>query len=531
MPTDLNIVIAQLNPIVGDIAGNEAMVINTCAAQNDADLIIFSELFLSGYPPEDLIFRPAFMDAIEASTKRIIKATENYACGIVLPLPLRANKAPAHADIPHSEQIHSAAHLIHQGRIVHSACKHKLATYGVFDEDRHFTPGPMPDVFTFKDTRIALPICEDFWHPDISAHLAMQNPDIVIVPNGSPYHIGKHALRLARAQAFVEKVNAPLIYVNQVGGQDELVFDGGSFVMDAAGKIASQLPFFDTEVGTSLSGEPMEESEEIYAALTLGLRDYVRKNNFPGVIIGLSGGVDSALTAALAVDALGADNVHCVMMPTRFTSEDSLKDARECAEMLGVSYEIKEIAAPMEAFEATLPGLEGTAHENIQSRIRGLILMALSNSSGKMVLSTGNKSEMAVGYATLYGDMCGGYNALKDVYKTQVYELCHWRNTVNQVIPNSILTKAPTAELRDNQTDQDSLPEYDVLDAILEALIEGEKSAADIIAMGHDEVDVRKVQKLLYMAEYKRRQAPPGAKITRRAFGRERRYPITNGFV
>ena len=445
-----------------------------------------------------------------------------------------------HDDVVHDEQIHNCVILIHNGEISHVITKHRLANYGVFDEKRIFIPGDMPDVFEFKGLRVAFPICEDFWHDDVMTHLTAQQPDIIITPNGSPFTVDKQNMRIEKAREVCAKAQCPAIYVNQVGGQDELVFDGASFVMDAKGDVAFQAAEFEEGVydvtfedGQFSCPENIAQyigDEELYQALVLGLRDYISKNGFPGVLLGLSGGIDSALSAVIAVDALGADKVQCIMMPSPFTSQDSLDDAAALAENLGCAYETIGIEKAMDAFEDTIPDLKNTAHENMQSRTRGLILMALSNSSGKMVLSTGNKSEMAVGYATLYGDMCGGFNALKDLYKGQVYALSKWRNRDGEVIPGRIITKAPTAELKDNQTDQDTLPEYDVLDDILECLIEHEMSTADIIKRGHDEQTVKRVWTMLDRAEYKRRQAPPGVKITSRAFGRDRRYPITNKF-
>jgi NAD+ synthase len=412
-----------------------------------------------------------------------------------------------------------------------------LPNNGVFDEKRVFTAGALSDVMRFRGRTLGVLICEDMWEADVAAHLKAQGAELLISLNASPYSTQKAKQRIVHAHARCTENNLPLLYVNQIGGQDELAFDGASFVMDQTGTVTHQLKKYEEDLRTlSLGDAPdalqaPESLAEMYGALVLGLRDYILKNNFPGILLGLSGGIDSALAAIIAADAIGADKVHCVMMPSRYTSQDSLDDAAELADNLGCTYEIKSIDAPMAAFEGLIEDLNGTAHENMQSRSRALILMALSNANGKMVLSTGNKSEMAVGYATLYGDMCGGYNALKDVYKTQVYALSAWRNTQGHVMPERIITKAPTAELKDNQTDQDSLPPYDVLDDILECLIESEMSIAQITARGHDTAIVTRVWSMLDRAEYKRKQAPPGTVLTTKSFGRDRRYPMTNQFL
>lgn len=537
MAAALTITLAQINPTVGALSANTDKM-REVWKNAQSDLVVFSEMALCGYPPEDLVLKPAFLDEIERHVGTLIEFSRNTdtAALIMTPYRAKASKDKPHSDIIHDEEVHNCALLIHHGEILHTISKHRLANYGVFDEKRTFIAGPMPQVIEFKDTRLAVPICEDFWHEDVIASLAAQKPDVLITPNGSPFTVDKQEMRAAKAREVAKAINAPVIYINQVGGQDDLVFDGASFVMDAEGALIHQLKSFEEDVFDYRPGAPAGKKQDpdalqnIYDALVLGLHDYVRKNGFSGVLLGLSGGIDSALSAVIAAEAIGAENVQCVMMPSPFTSQDSLDDAKAQAETLGCPYEIISIEKPMEAFEATIPNLSGTAHENMQSRTRGLILMALSNSNGKMVLSTGNKSEMAVGYATLYGDMCGGFNALKDLYKTQVYALSEWINREREIIPARIITKAPTAELKDNQTDQDSLPEYDALDDILECLIEREMVAADIVARGHDEATVSRVWRMLDLAEYKRRQAPPGVKITSRAFGRDRRYPITNRF-
>jgi NAD+ synthase len=448
------------------------------------------------------------------------------------------------------DKLHNAVALLANGRLETLRYKHDLPNYGVFDEKRVFAPGPAPGPIAFRGVRIGVPICEDMWTEETCETLSETGAEMLIVPNGSPFERAKDDVRLNLAVARITETGLPLAYLNQVGGQDELVFDGASFALNADCALALQMPRFEeavalTEWSKGANGEWRmatgavaklpEAEEETWMACVLGLRDYVEKNRFPGVVLGLSGGIDSALVAAMAVDALGRSRVHCVMLPYAYTSKESLADAEQCARLLGVRYDVVPIREPVDGFLSALrPMFAGTnrdtTEENIQSRARGTILMAISNKFGSMVLTTGNKSEMSVGYATLYGDMNGGFNPIKDVYKTEVYRLAGWRNAQSAVIPESILTKAPTAELRENQKDQDTLPPYDVLDEILECLVEHEMAVADIARRGHDEALVRRVQHMLYVAEYKRRQAAPGVKITRRNFGRDRRYPITNGF-
>jgi NAD+ synthase len=449
--------------------------------------------------------------------------------------------------------------LLDGGKIAGKSFKHELPNYGVFDEKRVFAPGPLPGPLNVRGVRLGVPICEDIWIPDACECLAETGAEILAVPNGSPFEAGKEDMRVQLAVARVNESGLPLIYLNQVGGQDELVFDGASFVLNADRSLALAMPSWREAVTVSewvkgadgkwvcATGERAgEESREsaIYHAMMLGLRDYVNKNRFPGVVLGLSGGIDSALSAAVAVDALGKERVRAVMLPSRYTSQESFGDADECARRLGVSYETIEIERAVKGFGDTLaPVFAGkaadTTEENIQSRIRGLILMAISNKFGPMLLTTGNKSEMSVGYATLYGDMCGGFNVLKDVYKVEIFRLARWRNEHapegalgpdGAVIPERILAKPPTAELRANQTDQDTLPPYEILDGILECLVEREMSFEDTVAKGFDPATVKRVEQLLYVSEYKRRQAPPGVKISPRNFGRDRRYPITNAF-
>jgi NAD+ synthase len=468
--------------------------------------------------------------------------------------------------------VFNAVHLLDGGAVRAVRTKHELPNYGVFDEKRVFAAGPLPEPIDFRGTRIGVPICEDVWFPAVPAALARAGAEILIVPNGSPFELGKLEQRLALARARCRETGLPMVYVNQVGGQDELVFDGGSFVTDAAGTPVAALPAWEETVttlsfrrgGSSLetlpeTGAPLAHLEdrlgtvlpeddcalaEIYAAMTLGLRDYVRKNRFPGIVLGLSGGIDSALSAAVAVDALGPERVHAVRLPSRFTSAASQDDAADCAGRLGITLMTLPIEASVAALEATLAPLfagrgRDTTEENLQARSRGILLMALSNKFGWMVLTTGNKSEMSVGYATLYGDMCGGFSVLKDVYKTTVFALSLWRNRhrpagalgpEGAVIPDAVIAKPPTAELRPNQTDQDSLPPYPELDGILRGLIEHELPAETIAAQGFPIETVRRIQHMLHSAEYKRRQAPPGVKITTRNLSRDRRYPITNAF-
>lgn len=541
----LHITLAQINPTVGALERNYQRILDAWdEAPDHADIVVLPELAVTGYPPEDLVLKPSFIDAADNIVERLIDASAQRKAAIVITAPWRRDG-----------KIYNAAHLVHDGFVIGTACKHNLPNYGVFDERRIFAQGDLPAPVTFKGHKIGLMICEDMWFPAPASALKNAGAEILIVPNGSPYHRGKTAERTAQASARARETGLPLIYVNQIGGQDDLVFDGGSFAMNESGRIIVQSARFTDDIRTThwekndgghwlclsdSAAPPMDAHEEVYQACVLAVRDYVTKNGFPGVLIGMSGGIDSALTAAIAVDALGAECVHCVMMPSPFTSQDSLDDAKACSDALGVHYTIHSIEPAMRAFEQTLPGLSGLAHENMQSRARGLILMSLSNAHGHMVLTTGNKSEMAVGYATLYGDMCGGYNALKDIYKTDVYALARWRNKHKaagtfgpggHVIPERIITRAPTAELREGQTDQDSLPPYDILDGILRLLIEEDRGVDDIVAQGFDRETVLKICKLLDRAEYKRRQSAPGVKISARAFGRERRYPITNGFT
>jgi NAD+ synthase len=548
MTDSLKIYLAQRNPTVGDITGNLAMIRESRAAAAGADLVVYPELVVCGYPPEDLVLKPFFQDRVEAAVRELAKDTADGGPAMLVSAPWRRE-----------DGLYSAVMLLDGGEIAATRLKHDLPNYSVFDEKRVFKAGPLPGPMPFRGVRLGVMICEDMWQPDVTECLEESGAELLIVVNGSPFESDKADMRIQLATQRVTESGLPMVYVNQIGGQDELVFDGASFVLNADRTIAAWMPAF-REAGqmtewtrgadgwVCTQGErtlPPEGEEAMYRAMALGLADYVRKNGFPGVIIGLSGGIDSALTAAVAVDALGADKVHCVMMPSPYTSAESLEDAAACAKALGVHLDEVAIEPAMKAFDEMLKPVFGdraqdTTEENIQARSRGIILMALSNKLGHMLLTTGNKSEMSVGYATLYGDMAGGYTVLKDVYKTDVFALSRWRNENRpgdfqgpdgEVIPDRIITKPPSAELRPDQTDQDSLPPYDKLDDILRCLIEGEMGLDEITARGHEPELVQRVWRMLDIAEYKRRQAPPGVKITSRAFGRDRRYPITNSFT
>lgn len=550
MTDRLAIAIAQINPTVGDIDANVKLLRDAWQRGRDAgcELVVTGELSVSGYPPEDLVLKRSFQEALQTAVEELAELTRDGGPALLLSAPWVAG-----------DKIYNAALLLDAGDVQSVVAKHVLPNYGVFDEMRLFTAGDVPGAVDFRGRRLGIMTCEDMWSAEPAGALKDDGADVLLVLNGSPFEMDKPTVRLDYARERVRETGLALVYVNQVGGQDELVFDGASFVLDGKGKILVQLPAFENTVTPVIftayegvlvpeAGEiapALNDNEAIYKALVSGLRDYVNKNYFPGVMIGLSGGVDSAITAAVAVDALGADRVHCVMMPSPYTSRESLEDAEEAARLLGVKLDGISIEPAMAAFdgllrEAFVQHAKDTTEENIQARSRGLILMAMSNKFGYMVVSTGNKSEMSVGYATLYGDMCGGYNVLKDVYKTRVYELCRWRNAHHaaglmgpkgQVVPERIITKAPSAELKPDQTDQDTLPPYDDLDDILLCLIEKEMSVRDIVARGHPSQIVARVWRMLDRAEYKRRQAPPGVKITSRAFGRDRRYPLTNGFT
>ena len=539
MKDQLIIALAQANPIVGAVAENlaKARDLRAKAELRGAELLLFPELFLSGYPPEDLVLKPAFVAACKEALQALAADT---AAGpaILIGLPWLENG-----------KLYNAMALLHGGKIETLRFKHDLPNYGVFDEKRVFTPGPLPGPVNFKGVRIGIPICEDIWQADVCECLAETGAEMLLVANGSPYELSKDDIRLSRVVARVSETGLPLAYLNQVGGQDELVFDGASFVIGADRSLRLQMPSFvedlaithwqrGAEAWEMTQGEiaPTADDEaSIWQACVLGLRDYVQKNRFPSVVLGLSGGIDSAIVAAMAGDALGPEKVHCVMLPYRYTSNESLEDAKACALALGCRYDVLPIEAPVAGFLDSLKDLfhglpADVTEENLQSRVRGSLLMAISNKFGAMVLTTGNKSEMSAGYATLYGDMNGGFNPIKDVYKTQVYRLAKYRNQISPVIPERIITRPPSAELRPDQKDQDSLPDYAILDDILSCLVEKELPLQEIVARGHEASVVERVARLLSIAEYKRRQAAPGVKITARNFGRDRRYPITNGF-
>ena len=550
MTDQLTLALAQINPTVGNIHANLTRVRDARrhAAERGADLVICPELVASGYPPEDLVLKPLFLDLIEQAVAALAAETADGGPALLLGSPWRVDG-----------RLYNAALLLDGGAVAAVRLKADLPNYGVFDEKRVFAAGPLPALLSFKGVSLGVLICEDMWTPAVARALAQRGADLLVVINGSPFETDKSGQRLDLATARAAETGLPLLYVNQVGGQDELVFDGASFALEADGRLAARAPSFREHLSLTrwqrgTGGWSCREGEvcaavgglaAIYQAMMLGLADYVNKNRFPGVLLGMSGGIDSALTAAVAVDALGAGRVHAVLMPSPYTSDDSSEDATEAAGLLGCKLDTVSIEPAMTAFDTILaPVLAGRepdiTEENIQSRLRGMILMALSNKFGAMVLSTGNKSEMSVGYSTLYGDMCGGYSVLKDVYKTTVFALARWRNSqlpedalgpAGRVVPERVLTKPPTAELKPNQTDQDTLPPYDVLDDILECLVENELGVTDIVARGHDPATVNRVWRMLDRAEYKRRQAPPGVKITRRGFGKDRRYPITNRFL
>ncbi|MDB5571431.1 MAG: synthase [Hyphomicrobiales bacterium] len=549
-PVDrLVIALAQIGCIVGDIAGNARRVrdARATAAGQGADLVMFSELFLSGYPPEDLVLKPAFQEACRAALEDLARETADGGPALLVGAPWAENGA-----------CYNAYALLDGGRIDAVRFKVDLPNYGVFDEKRVFASGPAPGPVVFRGVRLGLPICEDIWNEEVCETLAETGAELLLTPNGSPYWRGKQEERIAVGVARVAENRLPMVYLNQIGGQDELVFDGGSFALNADCTLACQLNAFAEEIVSlaweredgdwTCKGAPRaltpEGDQADYLACMLGLRDYVNNNGFPGVVMGLSGGVDSALCAALAVDALGPERVHCIMLPYRFTSGESLTDARACADALRLRYDVLPIAPAVEGLEQVLSPLfagrpRDITEENLQSRARGTLLMSVSNKFGPMLVTTGNKSEMSVGYATIYGDMNGGFNPIKDLYKMQVFRLCELRNAwrppgalgpEGEVIPHNIIVKPPSAELRENQKDEDSLPAYPVLDDILECLVEREMRVSDIVARGHDLEVVRRIERLLYIAEYKRRQSAPGVKVTKKNFGRDRRYPIVNRF-
>ncbi len=547
-PSALIIALAQTTQSVGDLRGNADVMLRWREQAREADLIVFPELQLIGYPPEDLVLKPALVERAGEELMRLADATGDGGPAMLVGTVI-ANRGV----------LFNAIALLDGGEIKAVRLKRELPNYGTFDEKRLFAPGPLPDPIDFRGVKIGVPICEDVWYPFVCAHLATQGAEILLTPNGSPYEIDKDDRRIAQVcSARVRETGLPIAYLNRVGGQDELAFDGASFVLNGDGSLVHQFADWREELRITrwekaeagwrcvpgalapLSPYP----EDVYSAMVIALRDYVERNRFPGVVLGLSGGIDSALSAAVAVDALGPDKVWCVMMPSRFTSQDSLEDAEGCARMLGVSLDTVAIEPAVEAFDGMLANIfsgreRDITEENIQSRIRGVALMAISNKYGHMLLTTGNKSEMSVGYATIYGDMAGGYSVLKDAYKTTVFDLSRWRNETKPaiglgpdgpVMPERVITKPPTAELRENQKDEDSLPPYEVLDPILHGLVESELSVDELVARGFERETVARIERLLYIAEYKRRQSPPGVKLGSRNFGRDRRYPITNAF-
>ena len=539
----LTIALAQMNQRVGDLEGNAEAMLAMRRKSAGADLILYPELQLIGYPPEDLVLKPEFVRRTMEATERLVDATTEPGPAMLVGTVIADGGATYNAVV-----------LANEGRVLGRTLKHELPNYGTFDEKRIFTPGPLPSPLEYKGVKFGVPICEDIWWDAACAKLANEGAQFLLVPNGSPYELDKDEIRQKMVRARALMTGLPIVYLNRVGGQDELVFDGSSFVLHPDGELIAQMPDWEESL---LLTEWQRESdgwrcltrdchrldgypEDIYHAMMLGLHDYVERNGFPGVILGLSGGIDSALSAAIAVDALGAHKVRCVMLPSKYTSEESLEDARQCAKLLGCRHDVVPIAPAVDAFDAMLPDLEGTAAENIQARLRMVALMALSNSGGQMLLTTGNKSEMSVGYATLYGDMAGGYSVLKDAYKMTVFALSKWRNhnrpegalgPDGPVMPERVITKPPTAELRPGQKDEDSLPPYSDLDRILEGLVDKEMSVKEVAAATGENAElVADIETKLLRAEYKRRQAPPGVKIGSRNFGRDRRYPISNFF-
>lgn len=533
----LRIALAQCNLVVGDVEGNADYLVQAAARARDefnADLIVFPELALSGYPPEDLLFHAGFRRQVDSALDRVRQSVNGI--GMIVGYP----------EYEDAKKIYNAAIVFHDGRTLAHYRKHCLPNYSVFDEKRYFQPGESASVVEFKGLPIGVTICEDIWEMEPATKARDAGARLIVSINGSPYEIGYQQTREDVLRQRVDETGLPFVFVNMVGGQDELVFDGGSVVMDRSGCVVQRPPAFEEGLylaefrsdGSPVPGEIIpypDEEESVYRALVLGVRDYVNKHGFPGVILGLSGGIDSALTVVVAVDALGAERVQAIMMPSRYTSDMSLEDAAAQAKVLGVEYlniPIEGIfQAAQDALAEVFAGLPADAtEENIQARCRGIILMALSNKTGRMLLTTGNKSEMAVGYATLYGDMAGGFAPIKDCSKTLVYRLAKYRNSVCAVIPERVLTREPSAELRPDQKDTDSLPSYDVLDPILEAFIEEDLSVQEIAARGYERITVGKVLEMVKRNEYKRRQAPPGIRISGRAFGRDWRYPITSGY-
>ena len=545
MSDKLSILIAQTNPTVGDIDHNKSIVLETINQNHEVDLIVFSELMLTGYPPEDLVLKTAFQNKFMQALKEINLSLENKNCTVILGMPWEEEG-----------NLYNAAVVLQNGKIVFKHFKNALPNYGIFDEKRIFSHGEEVSSFNLKGINLGIFVCEDIWVHNTPSKLNGSGIDLAISINASPFDINKMGERLEAATNFSKEANAPIIYVNQVGGQDEIVFDGNSFLADQNGLI-KRLGYCESiyeriDFNVNDKSFSFKESEEnaidsndlIYSNLILGLRDYINKNNFPGVVIGISGGIDSAFSACVAADALGPDRVKGILMPSKFTSNASNEDADQLGKNLGIGLESISIEEIVKAYDITLdPIFKGSkkdiTEENIQSRARGSLLMAYSNKFGHMVLTNGNKSEVSVGYSTLYGDMCGGFSVVKDLYKSELYKLAEWRNNCipsaslldkKSVIPQNIITKEPTAELKPNQMDKDTLPPYEVLDQILYLLVEKESSISEIVDKGFDFEVVTKVQNMLYNSEYKRRQAAPGVKISERNFGYDRRYPITNAF-
>ncbi len=539
MTQTLKIIASQINPMLGDVEGNTALILEhlNTAASKQVDLIAFPELSITGYPPEDLLLRPHLYKRVDAALQQIITATKQHDTAIIVGYPKKTH-----------EHTYNQAACIYQGKIIAEHRKVQLPNYTVFDEMRYFTAGTKSCVFVLKDVKFGLLVCEDIWFKEPAKQTTLDGAQCLISINASPYDHDKSSTRKQVISQRAQETNLPILYLNCVGGQDELVFDGGSFALNRNGSVAAQANFYQTQdLCVTLTTTPnttfeqqalpntLSDEASIYNALVLGVRDYIQKNNFPGAIIGLSGGIDSALTLAIAADAIGSNNVLGVLMPSRYTADMSNEDAIAEAENLGTQYETIAIE-PM--FDSFLKNLKtslkdkpvDTTEQNIQARIRGVILMALSNKHGSIVLTTGNKSEMSVGYATLYGDMAGGFAVLKDIPKTLVYRLAHYRNSISDVIPKRVLTRAPSAELADDQKDQDSLPDYDTLDAIIDLYIDKGQDPEAIIAKNFNKETVLRVVKLINRNEYKRRQAPPGIRISKSAFGKDRRYPITSGY-
>ena len=548
MKNNLKIALAQLNPIVGDVKGNIIKLIDIRNnLKNEVDIIVVPELYVTGYPIDDLVLRNDFLELVENEINSLAKMTNDGKAAIILGAPRKEKNA-----------IRNSVFVLDDGKIISFRDKHNLPNSGVFDEQRIFSPGALSGPVKIRNVLIGLPICEDIWTENVIECLCETGAEIILSINASPYSLKKHDQRMSVAVSRVIESKIPLIYLNRVGGQDELVFDGASFCLSHEGELSVQLKDFQEEILeidlTKLNNNWIckgkinsisSNLEALYKSLVVSVRDYVRNNGFPGVVLGMSGGIDSALVAAIATDALGPERVRAVMMPSPYTSQESLEDAKLASSNLGVDYSYLDIKNGMDVIDNILLGFEGDkvepgiTEENIQSRLRGLLLMAISNKYGSMVLATGNKSEYAVGYATLYGDMCGGFAVIKDVWKTDVFRLCEWRNSNKSseflgpngtVIPERIISKPPSAELREDQKDTDSLPEYDVLDTILRKLVEDDLSLEQIAKEGFDVKDVKKISMLLSKSEYKRFQSAPGPKVTEKAFGRDRRYPLTSGF-